>query len=92
MYYVYVLYSEKDDNLYKGYTSDLASRFEQHAKGNVPSTKDRRPLRPLYYEACLSEEDALRREKYLKTYRGHMFLQKRLKSYFTGQKSSGKNE
>ncbi|MEJ2628686.1 MAG: hypothetical protein P8078_09040 [bacterium] len=38
----------------------------------------------MYYEACVNKEDALRREKYFKTYYGRMFLQKRLKSYFTG--------
>jgi RNA recognition motif-containing protein len=31
------------------------------------------------------EEDAKRREKYLKTHYGKMFLKNRLKSYFTGR-------
>lgn len=84
MYYVYVLLSAKDGDLYKGYTRDLAGRFEQHQKGAVPSTRDRRPLELVYYEACISQTDALKREKYFKTYRGHMFLKGRLKSYFTG--------
>jgi len=38
----------------------------------------------LIYEACLDANDAKRREKYLKTYNGRMFLQKRIKSYLTG--------
>ena len=83
-YYTYVLRSEKDGKNYTGYTKDLNLRFEQHNKGQVESTKYRRPLNLIYYEACLSQEDALRREKYLKTYYGKMFLKKRLKSYFTG--------
>ena len=29
-YYIYVLLSKKDKNLYTGYTEDLKSRFEQH--------------------------------------------------------------
>jgi len=35
------------------------------------------------YEACLDQEDAMRREKYLKSYQGRMYLAKRLKSYST---------
>ncbi|MEX2563762.1 MAG: GIY-YIG nuclease family protein [Candidatus Paceibacterota bacterium] len=83
-YYVYVLYSVKDTNLYVGFTRDLKSRFEDHQKGIVPSTRDRAPLKLIYYEAYVSKSDAVHREKYLKTYHGRFFLKKRLKSYLTG--------
>ena len=76
MYFVYVLHSEKDGNLYTGYTKDLELRFEQHAKGYVESTKNRRPLQLIYYEACTEQADALKREKYLKTHYGKMFLKR----------------
>lgn len=72
--------------MYTGSTRDLRLRFEQHKKGKVVSTKYRRPLELIYYEACLLEEDARRREKVLKSFRGKMFLRNRLKSYFTGLK------
>ena len=81
MYYTYVLISKMDGNFYTGYTKDLKVRFEEHDKGHVASTKDRRPLELIYYEACLSQQDAIRREKYLKTYHGKMFIKRRLKSY-----------
>lgn len=84
-YYVYVLKSSKDKMLYTGYTKDLPSRFQAHDTGRVPSTKHRRPLSLIYYEACKIQADALKREKYLKTHYGKMFLKNRLKSYFTGQ-------
>ncbi len=83
-YYVYILRSHKDNNFYVGYTEDLKSRFEEHKKGYVSSTKDRRPIEIIYSEACLSKKDALHREKYLKTYLGKLFLKNRLKSYLTG--------
>lgn len=83
-YYTYVLLSDKDNKLYTGYTKDIELRFEQHQKGNVESTKNRRPLTLVYYEACLNQHDATHREKYLKTYHGKMFLRNRLKSYLTG--------
>jgi putative endonuclease len=69
---------------YVGYTKDLKLRFEKHTKGFVESTRDRRPLKLVYYEACISQDDALRREKYFKTYHGKMFIKKRHKSYLTG--------
>jgi putative endonuclease len=84
MHYTYVLQSEKDLKFYVGYTKDLKLRFDQHTKGIVDSTKDRRPLKLIYYEACENQRDATKREKYLKTYNGRRFLQNRLKSYLTG--------
>lgn len=84
MYYVYILKSEKDNKNYAGYTKNLKLRFEQHSKGLVGLTKNRRPLKLIYYEACLNQQDATHREKYLKTYHGKMFIKNRLKSYLTG--------
>jgi putative endonuclease len=84
MYYIYVLQSISDGKWYTGYTRDLKLRFEQHRLGKVSSTKDRKPFKLIYYEACLNQQDATHREKYLKTYHGKAFLHKRLKSYLTG--------
>jgi putative endonuclease len=84
LYYTYVLLSEKDGMFYVGFTGDIKLRFGEHKKGRVESTKGRRPLKLIYYEACLNQEDAIKREKYLKTYHGKIFLRKRLKSYLTG--------
>lgn len=66
MFYVYVLKSKKDDKCYIGSTTDLRRRFKEHNKGLVSSTKPRRPLELIYYEAYASEEDARRRESNLK--------------------------
>ena len=84
VYYVYVLQSKKDKKFYTGYTRNLKLRFEQHKKKKVPSTKERGTLKLIYFEGCLHEKDAIKREKYLKTYLGKMFLKNRLKSYLTG--------
>jgi len=84
LYYTYVLLSKKDNKFYTGYTKNLNLRFKQHNKGKVESTKDRRPLKLIYYEACLNQQDATKREKYLKTYLGKLFIHNRLKSYLTG--------
>jgi putative endonuclease len=84
MFYTYILLSEVDGKLYTGYTKNIEARFEAHNAGKVPSTKNRRPLKLIYFEACLNQQDATHREKYLKTHYGKMFLKNRLKSYFTG--------
>lgn len=84
MFYTYVLKSRRDLNLYVGCSKNLRNRLEAHQKGLVPSTKDRRPIELIYFEACNSLSDARRRERYLKTYYGKMFLKKRLKSDSTG--------
>lgn len=87
MFYTYVLISNKDGKYYIGYSQNLKLRFEQHCDGLVKSTRHRRPLDLVYYEACILGEDARKREKYLKTFYGHLFLKNRLKSYFTGQEN-----
>jgi len=66
MFYVYILKSFKDNNLYIGSTNDLKKRFKQHNEGKVFSTKSRRPLQIIYYEAYKSEHDARKRESNLK--------------------------
>ena len=58
MFYVYVLFSKKDNKLYTGFTKNLKLRFEQHSQGTVRSTKNSRPLDLIYYEACLDQADA----------------------------------
>jgi putative endonuclease len=84
VYYTYVLQSEKDRGFYTGFTRDLKLRFDHHNRGHVESTKGGGPFKLIYYEACLDEGDAIKREKYLKSYHGKMFLRNRLKSYLTG--------
>ena len=84
MYYTYILQSKIDGQFYAGYTKNLKLRFDQHSKGQVESTKARLPLKLIYYEASLNKHDAIKREKYFKTYNGKRFLHKRLKSYLTG--------
>ncbi len=84
MYYTYILKSKKDKLFYTGYTSDLKSRLKEHNNGKVTSTKNRLPVELVYYEACLNQQDATHREKYLKTAWGKRYIKSRLKNYLTG--------
>lgn len=82
MYYVYVLHSKADRRLYIGSTADLKKRLTKHKTGYVRTTKNRRPLQLIYYEAYLLEREAKRREKYLKSGAGRKELAKQLRDTY----------
>lgn len=65
-YYVYILYSLKDKGFYTGKTSNLFNRLEKHNRGEVISTKNRRPLVLAHCEVFRVAKDAYLREKELK--------------------------
>jgi putative endonuclease len=78
-YYVYVLRSIRDGQLYIGFSSDINQRLKQHNHGHTLSTRNRRPLRLIYIECFSVKSDALAREKYFKSGYGHKQLQEILK-------------
>jgi putative endonuclease len=82
--YVYVLRSTKDGQFYVGLTRNLRARLQAHNNGKVPSTSKRIPLELIYWEGCLNEHDAARREKYLKSAWGKRYIKNRLRQYLTG--------
>ncbi|MCX5701612.1 MAG: GIY-YIG nuclease family protein [Candidatus Omnitrophica bacterium] len=81
MHYVYVLQSLKDGEFYTGFTSNLERRIKEHNDKNQFSTQNRGPLKLIYYEGCLEKEDAIVRERYLKSGMGKKYLRYRLKNY-----------
>ena len=74
---VYILYSQKHDTTYTGFTSDLISRFKSH---NEMATKGYtikfRPWKVIHLDFFTSKTEALKREKYLKTGVGREFIKK----------------
>ena len=82
MFYVYVIESVKSYNLYVGFTKDLKNRLEEHNRGLNFSTRSYKPWQLIHYEMYINEEDARRREKYLKTSQGSRLLKRMLKEYF----------
>ena len=79
-YYVYVLFSLGDLRLYIGSTRDLVSRLKKHNTGKVRATKLRRPLKLIHYEYFIDKDEALTREKFLKSGFGRNELKKSLKN------------
>jgi len=82
-YYTYVLKCElnRRNNFYIGYTDDLKARLLRHKSKKVFATKKYESVDLIYYEACRCKEDAILREKSLKTGFGRAFLKNRLKYY-----------
>jgi len=78
-FYVYVLFSLKDNKFYTGFTIDLKDRLQRHARGEVKSTSNRRPLKLIHYEYFIDEKDAKAREVFLKSGYGRDNLKKSLK-------------
>ena len=80
MFYIYIIQSVKDHRCYIGSTNDLRDRFAKHNEGHIFSTKFRRPLKFVYYEAYRAESDARKRESNLKLRsRAYTQLKKRIK-------------
>jgi len=66
MFYVYILKSRKDNNIYLGSTNDLRRRLLEHNSGKVFSTKSRCPFELRYYESYFDKDEARKRESSLK--------------------------
>jgi len=67
MFYLYVLQSAANQQLYVGFSEDLNKRLAAHNAGDVISTKAHRPWKCIFHECYINKADALRREGYLKT-------------------------
>jgi putative endonuclease len=72
---VYVLYSEKYQKIYIGYTSSLIERYKSHNHlSNKGYTCKFRPWIVVYVEFHNEKEIAIMREKQLKSSRGRDFI------------------
>lgn len=79
-FYIYILFSLKDNQLYIGYTENLRARLGEHFHGKVRATYHRRPLVLINYEALTNKKDAKAREKFLKSGFGRSQLKKALQN------------
>ena len=71
---VYVLRSGKDGQRYVGCARDLEERLSKHDRGQVRSTKSRRPLTLVYKEDHSDWSSARKREDFLKSGQGRQWL------------------
>ncbi|MBA0884638.1 GIY-YIG nuclease family protein [Flavobacterium undicola] len=72
---VYILYSEKFNKNYTGFTSNLIERFKSHNHlSNKGYTLKFRPWIVIHVEFFDSKTEAMNREKHLKTGIGREFI------------------
>ncbi|RZJ73767.1 MAG: GIY-YIG nuclease family protein [Flavobacterium sp.] len=74
MFYSYILKSLKDGRYYYGSTENLDLRLIKHNKGDVKSTKGRRPFIIHFYEVFGTRSEAFKREQYYKSVNGYIYL------------------
>ncbi len=74
MFTVYILHSEKYNKIYIGFTSNLEARINAHnSVNNKGFTKRYMPWAIIYTEEFEAKEEALKREKQLKSAKGRLF-------------------
>jgi len=79
MFYVYVLWSDKLQKRYIGFTSDIAKRLTEHNSGKSPFTKSGMPWKLIYVEEFSTRNEAQKREIFLKSGVGRKYLNTELK-------------
>ena len=67
-FYVYIIYSNKFDKYYKGFTQDVQKRLENHNSGKSRYTKNFLPWELVFLQSFETKTEALIREKKLKKY------------------------
>jgi putative endonuclease len=77
-YFVYVIKSLVDGDLYTGSCEDVEKRLHVHNSGKVRSTKSRKPFVLVYKEICDTRTEARKRENYLKSGIGRKYLKEKI--------------
>lgn len=89
MFYVYILQTKYNKEMYVGCTKDLSQRLKEHNSGRVTSTAHKVPYTLIHYEAFIDKKDAYNREKYLKTGWGKNFIKKNIQNYLLTKNLGG---
>lgn len=76
-FFVYVIRCD-NDSLYIGQTEDLVTRWKQHCDGKASWTSRYKPVEIVHYETFETREEAVEREKKLKTGFGRKWLKREL--------------
>jgi putative endonuclease len=88
MFCVYLIRSIKFDTFYIGYTSDINDRITRHNEGRERYTKKYLPWEVVYIKEFKTKGEALKYEKYLKSLKSKIALQK-LMNEWRGGSSTG---
>jgi putative endonuclease len=83
MFCVYVLRDSANGKHYIGYTRNLKRRLREHIAGKTKSLRSAKNLQLVLKEEYLTKEEAYRRERQIKSYKGGNAFKKLLE--FSGR-------
>jgi putative endonuclease len=89
MFYIYVLWSNKLEKRYIGYTENIEKRLKEHNSGKTPFTKSGKPWSLIYQESYSDKTLAIKREMFLKSGQGRKFLDDELQKAVRGFSAEG---
>jgi putative endonuclease len=80
MWYIYIIYSNKIDRYYVGYTDNLEWRLERHNSGWGKYTKRGIPWKLVYTESFNSKSEAIKREREIKRKKSRKYIEELVKN------------
>lgn len=75
MFYVYILYSEKCNRYYVGYSSNVEQRLERHNQRKVTATKNCAPYILKAFKTFESEAFAMAEERRIKKQKSRNYIE-----------------
>lgn len=76
MYFVYIIYSEKCNRHYIGYSADVATRLLRHNAGWVSATKNCKPFVIKAMKSFDTEIEARQEEYRIKKMKSRVYIEK----------------
>ena len=80
MFSVYIIYSQKLDKFYIGYSADVEDRFRKHNRKSKGFSSLGKPWILAYSESFETKKEAMAREKQLKNWKNRERLESLIKS------------
>ena len=92
MFYVYAIYNKERNKIYIGQTADIEKRLKRHnselkSKLSSFTSKNAGDWELIYSEEVDTRENAMKREKQLKTSKGRLFIKSLLSLYEINSKA-----
>lgn len=84
MFYAYIIKSLSTGKFYIGSTADIEKRLKRHNSGYTRSIAKNRPFQLIYNEEFKTREEAYRRERQIKSYKGGNAFKKLVQSQDDG--------
>jgi len=80
MYIVYIIYSQRIDKYYIGFSSNIHDRLCKHNRNSKGFSSSGKPWTIVYTEVFENKKDAMAREKQLKKWKNRERLKKLINS------------